>query len=80
MIETGVPICDLCDKIAVELNNSGSKCEHHAIDPKYYSLNQQNIALKSLLSKFLICSTAKSGFEDDFDKISAMIYTALWDT
>jgi len=79
-VDTGVVTCDLCEKIAVELLNDGSRCEQHAGDQKYHSLNQQNIVLKNLLSKLLKCSTAKSGFEADFDKISSMVYTTLWNT
>ena len=79
-IDTGVMTCDLCNKIAVEVLASGSMCEQHAEDPRYYFLKQQNIKLKNLLSKFLTYGTAKSGFEEDFKKISSIASSALWDT
>ncbi len=79
-VDTGVITCNLCEKIAVEVLNDDAWCEVHAGDPKYYKLNEQNVKLKTILSKILMYSMAKDGHEEEFCKISSQISTILWKT
>ncbi len=79
-VDTGIPTCDLCDKIAVEVLDSGSRCEKHTGDPAYFKLKDRNIELKTILAKILTHGTAKVGHENDYDVIYSEARKALWRT
>jgi hypothetical protein len=79
-IDTGVVTCDLCEKIAVEVLDSGSRCLIHSGDEKYFILQERVNTLKGLLSDIITHARAKQGSEDTFCHISEKIRTALWTT
>ena len=78
-VDTGVVSCDLCDRIAVEVLDSGSMCEDHAGDKKYHILQQRINRLKRLFGIIMTHATAKDGSEMDFSNISEEIRSILWE-
>ncbi len=79
-IDTGVVTCDLCEKIAVEVLDSGSRCLVHTGDIKYHILQERINTLKGLLGNIMAHARPKEGSEDTFSSISEEIRTALWVT
>ena len=79
-VDTGIPTCDLCDKIAVEVLDSGARCEKHTGDPSYFRLKGHNIELRAILAKILKHGTAKVGHERDYAMICHEAEQVLWRT
>ena len=78
-VDTGVVSCDLCDRIAVEVLDNGSRCEDHAGDKKYHILQERISRLKRLFGSIMTHGRAKDGSEVDFSNMSEEIKTTLWE-
>ena len=59
-VDTGVVSCDLCDRIAVEVLNNGSRCEDHAGDKKYHILQERISRLKRLFGSIMTNKNRKA--------------------
>ena len=77
-IDTGIETCDLCDKIAVEVLSTGSRCVAHSGDPKNHSLLYSLDVLRRVLGAVLTHGRAKEGKEEEYLTAVNEATTQLW--
>ena len=77
-VDTGVATCDLCDRIAVEVLSTGSRCVAHAGDPANYSLLCKIESLRRILGTVLKHGRAREGKEDEYFIATNEANAQLW--
>ena len=77
-VDTGVATCDLCDRIAVEILPTGSRCVSHTGDPASHNLLYKIDALRRILGIVLTHGRAKEGKEQEYTAAVNEATTQLW--
>ena len=65
-IDTGVVICDLCDRMAVDVLSTGNTCVTHTGDPETHSLLYRIDVLRRALGTVLTHGRAKEDKEEEY--------------